>query len=486
MTEEVSSPEYQALKNAGLALDSLTVYRQLLDGDRVIGRLRSLINYCISYTIETGVFLNRYGEFFAALADSGADSLEDYLIEAILFHDNSFTRGLDSESGPHASLAAAAAHDLGCLQQLVGLVPAVFKVHASKHSSGARSELAEVQALPEWQHRRGESRGRARRTPGAGTPGTGTPGAGASTRKAELIDGLASGRWSDMLESLIAWHRQYGAGIFARYRAFNWNPEGGEDCLQGISDPDPINLSDLIGYEDERADVIENTLQFLDGWPANNVLLYGDRGTGKSSTVKALLNEYHERGLRLVEVPKTRLFDFPEIIRRLRGRREKFIIFVDDLSFVDGEDSYTALKAVLEGGLEHRPGNVLIYATSNRRHLIRERFSDREGLRSAGGPDEVHAGDTVQEKLSLADRFGITVIFSTPDQDRYLEIVEGIAARRGLRIDRPELHRAALNWECWHNIRSPRTARQFVDWLEGKIRGESRGQSRGQQPTARD
>lgn len=468
MTEDVQSPEYQALKTAGLALDSLTVYRQLLDGDRVIGRLRSLINCCITHTIETGVFLNRYGDFFADLADSGADSLEDYLIEAILFHDNSFTRGLDSTGNPHASLAAAAAHDLDCLQQLTGLVPAVFKEHASKHSSGAGAPLAMVQELPEWQHRRGKGRGRrARRAPG----GTGE----APVRQEDLIDGIASSsRWSDMLESLIAWHRQHGAGIFARYRAFNWSPGGGEDCLQGIADPDPVTLSDLIGYEDERADVVENTLQFLDGWPANNVLLYGDRGTGKSSTVKALLNEYHKRGLRLLEVPKTRLFDFPEIIRRLRGRREKFIVFVDDLSFVDGEDSYTALKAVLEGSLEHRPDNVLIYATSNRRHLIGERFSDREGLRSAGSPDEVHAGDTVQEKLSLADRFGVTVIFPAPDQDRYLKIVEGIAARRGLRIDRSRLHRAALNWECWHNARSPRTARQFVDWLEGKIRSKGR------------
>jgi predicted AAA+ superfamily ATPase len=457
-----------ALKNAGLALNSLTVYRQLLEGDRVIGRLQALINYCDSISRlnlgkrELGVLLDHYGDFFAALADSPADSLEDYLIETVLFHDNAFARSLESERNLLSPLAPAAAHDVNCLQQLVGLAPGVFKAHAVKHCCSSEVESALVRQLPEWRHRLGESQQRH-----------------CPCRHDDLKNSIAaSSRWGDRLDDLIAFHRQYGAGIFARYRAFYWDHTDGAGCLRGIADPDPVTLSDLIGYEAERADVIENTLQFLDGWPANNILLYGDRGTGKSSTVKALLNEYHERGLRLVEVSKAQLFDFPRIVRQLRERGHKFILFVDDLSFEDSESSYPALKAVLEGGLEPSSGYVLIYATSNRRHLIREHFGDRDGRGAAAGVQrvpgaeaqgEVHAGDTVQEKLSLADRFGITVIFPTPDQDRYLEIVEGIAAKRGLQVDREQLQRDALNWESWHNGRSPRTARQFVDWLEGKM-----------------
>jgi predicted AAA+ superfamily ATPase len=205
----------------------------------------------------------------------------------------------------------------------------------------------------------------------------------------------------------------------------------------------------------------------LKGFPTNNVLLYGDRGTGKSSTVKAILNEYHTQGLRMLEVPKAYLADFPLIIRHLKNRTQKFIIFVDDLVFGDNEETYTSLKAVLEGGLESKTPNILIYATSNRRHLIKEYFSERAGLQSSNHDEEVHAGDSMQEKLSLADRFGISVVFSSPNQNRYLKIVKGIAARRNLDIDQERLHREALQWALWYNGRSARTARQFVDWIEG-------------------
>ncbi|MCL6635108.1 MAG: ATP-binding protein [Peptococcaceae bacterium] len=200
--------------------------------------------------------------------------------------------------------------------------------------------------------------------------------------------------------------------------------------------------------------------------PANNVLLYGDRGTGKSSTVKALLNHYRDRGLRLVEVAKGDLNGFALIARQLRDRPQRFIIFVDDLSFEESEVAYKELKAVLEGGLESRPANVLIYATSNRRHLVREHFSDRA---APAGPDgEVRGNDTVQEKLSLADRFGITVLFTSPDRALYLDIVRGLAKQRGISLAEGELERRALLWEAWHNGRSGRTARQFVDQISGR------------------
>ena len=230
-----------------------------------------------------------------------------------------------------------------------------------------------------------------------------------------------------------------------------------------------------------------NTMQFLAGFPANNVLLYGDRGTGKSSSVKALLNEGSPGGedggggggrsgadagsrvrwsaLRLIEVPKARLADFPIIVSLLRGRPQRFILFVDDLSFEEGETQYKELKAMLEGGLEARPSNVVVYATSNRRHLVREHFSDRASPNS----DEVHARDTQQEKLSFADRFGLTITFPTPDQAKYLQIVEGLARRQGLPISPAALRARAIEWAAWHNGRSGRTARQFVDHLTGEL-----------------
>jgi hypothetical protein len=204
--------------------------------------------------------------------------------------------------------------------------------------------------------------------------------------------------------------------------------------------------------------ILENTERFLAGHTASNMLLYGDRGSGKSSTVKALAHTYMGRGLRLVELAKPDLGDLPVVMRLLAGYRHKFIIFIDDLSFEETEQEYKTLKAVLEGGLEVKPDNVLIYVTSNRHHLIKETFSERSG-------DEVHAGDSMQEKLSLADRFGLTVIFSTPDQKGYLHIVGRLAARLELPIEREELHRLALHWEMWHNGRSERTARQFVNHL---------------------
>ncbi|MDH7479751.1 MAG: ATP-binding protein, partial [Syntrophomonadaceae bacterium] len=213
----------------------------------------------------------------------------------------------------------------------------------------------------------------------------------------------------------------------------------------------------------QRQQLILNTERFLSGLPASNVLLYGKRGTGKSSMVKALLNRYYLQGLRLVEVSKDDLSDLPSIVNLLRNRTLHFIIFVDDLSFEEHEIQYKGLKAVLEGGIETMPRNVLIYATSNRRHLIREYFSDREP------GEEIHRDDTLQEKLSLADRFGITIFFPAPTQSVYLRIVEELANQRRIPLGREELHARAREWEKWQNGISGRTARQFVDNLAAEF-----------------
>ena len=275
--------------------------------------------------------------------------------------------------------------------------------------------------------------------------------------------------WGGCAELLSDHFFRHGAGSFGRYPAFRWDKDG----LQPVAEPDPVRLAELVGYEDVREPLITNTERFLVGLPAHHALLYGLPGTGKSSTVKAVLNEYADRGLRLVEVAKENLQALPRVLEALRHRAPRFVLFVDDLSFEEHEVEYKALKALLEGSVEEPPENVRVYATSNRRNLIRERFSDRneggaEG-RAEGGADDVHARDTMQEKLSLAARFGLRVTFPTPDQQRYLEIATGLARRRGIKIPDEELRERAVLWDLWHAGRSGRTARQFVDELQAEM-----------------
>jgi uncharacterized protein len=264
---------------------------------------------------------------------------------------------------------------------------------------------------------------------------------------------------------LLADHfSRHGAGPFGRHRAFRW----GEDGLRAVYEPDPVRLADLVGYERVREPLLTNTERFLAGLPAHHALLYGMPGTGKSSTVKAVLNEYAARGLRLVEVAKEDLEALPRVLEGLRARAPRFVIFVDDLSFEENEVEYKALKALLEGSVEESPENVRVYATSNRRNLIRERFSERDEGRAG---DDVHARDTMQEKLSLSARFGLRVTFPTPDQRKYLEIVAGLARRRGIEMPEEELKERAILWDRWHAGRSGRTARQFMDELQAELSG---------------
>lgn len=272
--------------------------------------------------------------------------------------------------------------------------------------------------------------------------------------------------WQALLPMLAGYYSEAGSGIFARYRAFYWKhtPQGG--VAQPIEQPDSIRLEELVGHEDQKQWLVRNTSHFLAGFPANNIFVYGDRGTGKSSSIKALLNHFADGLLRMIEISRDDLGDLTEVMKLLRRRRERFIVFVDDLSFEEGETQFKTLKAVLEGSLEARPDNVLIYATSNRRHLIREYFSDRNDPRG----DEVRHQDTLQEKVSLADRFGIQLVFVTPSQDEYLGIVGSMARRRDLVIPEEELKRRALQWVQLHNARSGRTARQFIDDLTAELK----------------
>ena len=258
------------------------------------------------------------------------------------------------------------------------------------------------------------------------------------------------------VQKIYEYYGGHGCGIFSRYGAFVWQ----DRTLVPVENPDPITFADLKGYEAQRKTVIDNTTAFLEGKACNNVLLYGDRGTGKSSTVHALLNEFTDRGLRLIELPKSAITDFHCVISRLSKIPMKFIIFIDDLSFSEDNDGFAALKAALEGGVAARPQNMLVYATSNRRHLLKETFTKRDG-------DDLHLNDTMQEQLSLSDRFGLTVTFTNPDRANFYEILDAIAEDRGLEIPPEILHEAAEKWALRKGGRSPRIAKQFIDTLIG-------------------
>jgi predicted AAA+ superfamily ATPase len=284
---------------------------------------------------------------------------------------------------------------------------------------------------------------------------TGAPPPGTADLRLRLV---TARDWAALAPELAGHYLRNGVGLFGRYRAFRWQRREGAGRLVPVEYPDPVRLSDLVGYDEQKAAVVANTERLLAGLPALNVLLYGDRGTGKSSLVKALVNEFGDRGLRLVELGRSDLRDYPEILAAVRDRPQKFILMIDDLSFEEAETEYKSLKSLLEGTLEARPRNLVVYATSNRRHLVREFFGDRP----APG-DEVHPADTQQEKLSLVDRFGLRIRFLAPDRDGYLKIVRSLAAGRPLAMDGRNLDAEALRWALSNGGWSGRTARQFVD-----------------------
>lgn len=273
-----------------------------------------------------------------------------------------------------------------------------------------------------------------------------------------LINSL---NWAKNVKDFHRYYQEAGSGMFARYWAFLWSSKPGGHVLLPVASPDPVKIEDLVGFEEQKKEVLRNTSQFVRASGANNMLLYGDRGTGKSSTIKSLVHIFGAQGLRIIEVLKHELFSLPKLVNQIRGRAQKFIIFIDDLSFEENETEYKGLKALLEGSINSVAQNILIYATSNRRNLVKEFFSDRE-------PDEVGKQDTYQEKLSLADRFGIKLVYAAPGKEEYLRIVEHLAEINGVKAGTQQLHELALRWALWHNGYSGRTARQFITDLKGR------------------
>ncbi len=389
----------------GRDLASLAVFRALLD-DPVVDGLRRHLD-----AAARGGDVDAYAGAVAALYASGKGSLARYVRDAVLEDENPYLlrRGAGEEVPP--SMEASVTRELAVLGRLAELAPDDF---------ACSGDLLDADRIPGYE--------------------------------LERVDLEAD------YAARIAEVGVRGYGIYARHHVFDVDGEG---RIRPVRYPDPIRLSDLVDYERERAQILENTEALLKGLPAANILLTGDAGTGKSSTVKAVANELADRGLRILEVRKEQLHEIPGILDALTRNPLKFVIFIDDLSFSANDDDFAALKAILEGSVSSKSDNVAIYATSNRRHLVRERFSDREG-------DDIHRNDTMQEIISLSDRFGLRISFSRPDKETYLRIVRKLAADAGVAVAGEELDLLAERFATRRGSRSARGARQFVDSLVAK------------------
>lgn len=410
---------------------SLLLYQAVLTGDISQAFLHLLDSLIAGDDLTTRL---AYGEWFAELANH-RQSWHRYLISQILLADNAFSQAAQTIPASQLEqiapgILAAAHHDLDILETLYNL--------PAEHLSQWTAQITGSSAPPVMK---------------------------IGLESKFPIKFPYGSDWHNATSELADYYRTYGVGIFGQFKAFRWQSQTAPfqaGQLLGIESTDPISLNQLVGYDHPKQQIIQNTEFLLNGYTAQNVLLYGSRGAGKSSLVKALLNEYCDRGLRLIEVPKNNLQNLAQIVTPLRRLPQKFIIFVDDLSFEEDDEAFKALKVVLEGGVIARPQNVVVYATSNRRHLVRESFEDRPSPKDAG---EIHTWDTVQEKLSFSDRFGLTLTFTPADQPTYLSIVRELAKQANIDIDPDHLDWRARQWATRHNGRSGRTARQFVDFL---------------------
>lgn len=365
---------------------------------------KTINDLCCLLSDKDEAFLNSYGWFISRLYSENVN-LSEYILKKVLEDENFYIAGKAAGKEFDPLIEETVENELKIFQELSQVTSAEIK-----------AEIGYDGFLPEWR-----------------------------TSDIDFVK-----EYKSRIENI----GHYGYGKFAQNRMFILRK--GE--IVPVKHPDPQRLSSLFGYERERKAVIDNTLALLSGKPAQNVLLYGDAGTGKSSTVKAVVNEFADKGLRLIEITKEQLRDIPDIIESISANPLKFIIFIDDLSFVSGEDCFGALKATLEGSVSARTGNTAIYATSNRRHLVKESFSDRDG-------DDVHRNDSMQETLSLSARFGLRVNFSKPDKKSYVQIAQELAAQHGIDIDSETLALKAEQFAMQGSGRSPRTARQFVNQL---------------------
>ena len=388
------------LERLHFRLHTLSVFRKLLE-DPVISLLTGLLSAATESPVRRA---DAYATAVSLLYREGGN-LTEHITRCMLEDENIYALRRAQKRPPEDALEQCVRRELEILQELSQLT-----------SSRLLEALAFGERLPEWQ--------------------------------TSSID-LAAAYFSRMDEI-----GKYGWGIYARHFMFILREGGVYPALC----PDTVRLADLKDYEEERGQVVRNTLLLLQGKKAANALLYGDAGTGKSSTVKAVANEYAGEGLRLVEIPKRQYRHLPEVMEQLAQSPLKFILFIDDLSFSGDTDDFNALKAVLEGSVFASAANLAVYATSNRRHLVRETFSDRAG-------DDLHIGETIQEFHSLSERFPLSVGFFRPDKRRYLQIVRLLATQYGIRMDAAELERQAEAYAIARGGRSPRIARHFIEYL---------------------
>ena len=370
----------------------------------------------------------------------------DYLAKVLVCHENSWSLACEIRGEAPGSIGDAALHDIEILREL-------FDFDFTRLAKGFH--IPAVSIILDYVPSGAESRVYNRRI---------------RDRICALAQELEGAKDAKEMRYYVArFYQEYGVGDLGLHKAFRIEhdtagPYAGLVRIVPVRNILHVNLDDLIGYEAAKKKLIDNTEAFVSGRPANNCLLYGEAGTGKSSSIKAIANAYYERGLRVIEVTRYQFADLNKVIGIIKNRNYRFILYMDDLSFEESETEYKYLKAVIEGGLEEKPSNILIYATSNRRHLVRESFHDRDGVDIA----DKHGGDTVQEKLSLAYRFGVSIYYGAPSFQEYQEIVRQLAARNGIEMEERELQRSATEWEMKHGGLSGRTAQQFIDYLLGK------------------
>lgn len=449
------------IKRIKLSLSALIYFEDILRDEKVISYYQ-LLEKLTAPTLDCEGIYQHYQSFYKSMLGT---NWVQYLVELLFKSKNEFAL-LASAKGSidrDPLTLENASRDLSIIQNFAQITPEDilclveqrFDQEMSKEEQEIFNENLSPENWPIWETRITSDKGQASDTDSySATEWL------RAMRKSFFTRFVQEERWENNVALLMEYYQNAGCGIYAQYAAFNILEAG--QGMEGIENTDPIRISNLICQEREQAVVLKNTEGFLQGYPANNIILYGNRGTGKSSLVKALLNEYAPRGLRLVQLKKNRIGAFPKLVGELSKVPLKFIVFIDDLSFNDEEEDYKNLKSLLEGGVESRPANVLVYATSNRKHLVRETFADRRG-------DDIHAHDNMEEKLSLADRFGITVTFLSPDQETFLKIVDGLAHQNNIPIDKDELRQKALKWVMMHNGRSGRTARQFIDHLTAEL-----------------
>ena len=386
------------------ALRGVTAYKDILDRPVMEAALRLVT--CAAQGDGLGG-LEAYTDLFYRLRVEGRPGLGHWLAEALRWSEGPYPL-LAGRGGLDPALEQAARLDISAFELLASVDCDKWLAHLGRVlDSGYQGVLT---SLPRWQR---------------GVPFS--------------------------FDQLTAAYRAEGTGKFARYRAFVW--ENG--ALIPVEHPDCPASDQLLGYDAQRAEVARNTRALVEGNYVNNVLLYGESGTGKSATVKHLLTLPDMGELRLIEADKENLSGLPALIRGLDGRRQKFIVFIDDLTFDRDDPTYSVLKTILEGGVERRPQNVAVYATSNRRHLVRQTISERAG-------DEMDRSETIREKTSLADRFGLRVLFQGLNKTEFLALVDMLAAQRGVDLPREELHAQAVAWERFHGAQTPRTALQFI------------------------